>query len=157
MNPCGIGHIFIDHFSQPPGRFCCIHIQYLANMGVECSSRFAGFQLNAAAGKIIRIQLAHNQIGIGDCRAFTAAPVTGRARLGAGTFRANANLAKLVNMGKRAASCPDFDHINNRNGNRHARAFFKPIAARHFKHPRGFRGMVLDQADFCGCAAHIKG
>ncbi len=59
-------------------------------------------------------------------------------------------------MSQAAAPCPDLDHVDHRDRNRHARAFFETIRARNFEDTGRFRGLVLDQANL-GCGtAHIE-
>jgi hypothetical protein len=117
----------------------------------------AGVELDRAAGEIVGIELAEHEIGIGDRRPLAAAAIAGRAGLGPGAFRAGLDAAHRVDPGDRAAAGADLDHLDDRDGDRHARTLGEAIGAGDLEGARRARRKVLDQADLGRRAAHVVG
>ena len=151
-----VGHVFIDHFSNTKSGFNSIHIQRIANHGTQRRFRGIGVKFDRAACKIVWVQLAQHQISIRDTRAFSATTITRGSRFGPCAFWANPDLTHRINVREGSAPCTDLNHVDHRNRNRHARAFFETIRAGNFKDTRGLGCLVFDQTDLGSCAAHIK-
>ena len=114
-------------------------------------------KLDRSTGKVIRIQFAQNQIRVGNGRLVTTTAITGWSRFRTRTFWPHTNLAHGVDMGQRPTTSANFNHINHRNRNRHARALFETVGASDLKDARCLWGLVLDQTNLGRGAAHVKG
>ena len=120
MNTGGIGHVFIHHFGQAPSGLDCGHAKGLAKGLVEGKGCGIGLQGNAAAREIVRVQLAQDQIGIGDSGAHPAPPITRRPRFRPCTFRSDTDLLHPVHPRQRPTPCADFHHVDHGDRNGHA-------------------------------------
>ena len=120
MNTCGISHILIDNLGHAPGGVGYIHCQRLANITMKRLFSFLYIQMDSPPGKIIRVKLAKQQVSICNRRSVPPAPITGRPRLRACTFRPDPDLAEAVTMSQRAPTGTNLNHINDGDGNRHA-------------------------------------
>ena len=101
--------------------------------------------------KLLRIEPAEHDIGVGDGRFGAAAAIADRARVGAGALRSDLQRADLVAPGDRAAAGADLDHVDHRHHDRMAAGIAADIIAR-----RHGRLAVADQACLGGGAAHVE-
>ena len=81
MDARGIGHIFIHHLGQTEGGGLRVQFQRVAQRRLYCGPRRILVQCDRAAGKVLAVELAKHQIGVGDRRAGAAAAIAGGAGL----------------------------------------------------------------------------
>ena len=112
MHPRGIGHIFIHNLGEAEGGSLAVHIKRIAQMCRKRGCARRRLQRDAPACKLVRIQPPQDQIGIGHRRAGATTAIAGRARLGTGAFWPNPDLPQAVDMGQRATTGADLNHIN---------------------------------------------
>ena len=157
MDAASVRHVLIHHLAGAVGRRFRIE--------AEDGTDIIGHRLAAgrdgkgdgAAGKIVRVEFAEDEIGVRHGRIPAAALVAGRPRLGCGGMRPDADLAHAVDRGDGASAGANLHHLHDRNGNRHAGALAEPIGARHLEGLGRLRHLVFDQADLGRRAAHIEG
>ena len=84
------------------------------------TARAAGRHLerHQPAGESLRVQVAEEEIGVGDRRLLAAAPVAGRPRIGARAARAHAQAARAVDPRDAPAPGPDGIHVHHRRPHR---------------------------------------
>ena len=152
----GVGHVLVHDLGQPPCGFGRVHIQAVGEMGLQRRLGPIRIKRDGAAREMGWVELAQHKVRIRHRWPVAAAPVAGGAGFGACAFGAHTDLVQRIHMGERSAPCPDLDHVDHRNGNRHARALFKTIAAGHFEDAGGLGRLVLDQADLGGGPAHVE-
>ena len=105
-------------------------------------------ELLRAAEEIIRIEEAADEVGIGHGRLRAAAPVAGRARIGAGALRPDGQETAAIDRGDRAAAGRDRRHVERR----HVDLAARDDAFGHFE-----RRAALDEGDVGAGAAHVEG
>ena len=82
--------------------------------------RGVGVQGHAAAEEVVGVEAAEDQVGVGDGGLGAALAVAGGAGRSAGTLRADAQHAALVDPGERAAAGADGADVDHRDLDRHA-------------------------------------
>ena len=112
-------------------------------------------QLEVAAEKAFRLDMAEHHVAVGHGRPRAAAAVAGGARIGAGAVGADGDAFQLVDARDRAAAGPDLDHLDDRDAQWQAAALFEAVDARDLESAAGLRLKIVDQADLRGRAAHI--
>ena len=100
-----------------------------------------------AAEEIIRIEIAADEVGVGDGRPRAAAAVAGRARIGAGALRPDVEEAAAVDPGDRAAAGGDRRHVERGHVD---------LAARDHAFGRLQRRAAFDEGDVGAGAAHVE-
>ena len=101
------------------------------------------------AQQAVGIEPAQHQVGVGDGGFAAAAAVADRPGPRAGALRADAQHARGIDRGDRAAAGADRVHVDHRHVDGHG--VFQLELARHGRHG------VLDQADVGRGAAHVVG
>ena len=109
--------------------------------------RGCDIELLFAAEEIIRVEIAADEVGVGDGRARAAAAVAGRAGIGAGALRADIEEAAAVDPGDRAAARRDRGHVERRHVD---------LAARDHAFGRFQRHAAFDEGDVGAGAAHVE-
>ena len=90
-------------------------------------------QTQRTAREKFRIVAAERQIGVCDGRMRATTPVTGRARISAGAFRAHLNTPHAVHLRDGTTARANFHHFNHGDAQRQARALLEAPNARHFE------------------------
>ena len=135
MDPCRARHVLIDDFDH---RLCTarrVGLQRLSYRGLKrllCGGRI---ERDAPARETIRIQPAQHEVGISHCRSLTTAVITGRPRFGAGTLRAYRDTTQVIHTRQRASARADFNHVDDRDLDRHAAAFHEAVRTINLKGP----------------------
>ena len=157
MDARGIGHILINHLNHAK----CCHIsgkcELPTHMLGQRLARLIRIKPERTTREKLRIVAAKRKIGVGHRRVRAATPVTGGARISAGTFGAHLNAPHAVHLRDGTATRADFHHFNHRNAERQARALLEAPNARDFKSARCLRAEIINQADLGRGAAHIEG
>ena len=86
----------------------------IGDVRLERGARGGDIERLRAAEEIIRIEIAADEVGVGDGRPRAAAAVAGRARIGAGALRPDVEKAAAVDPGDRAAAGRDRRHVERR-------------------------------------------
>ena len=157
MHPGGRGHVLVDDFDQPQGGAGCVHGQGVAKVALHRAFRALDVQLHAAAGEILGIDPAQQQVGVRHRRLAAAAAVAGGTGIRPGAFRTDLNSAQGVDRGDRPATGADFHHFDDRNFYRQAAALHEPVGPVDLETAGQQRFPIVDQADLRGRAAHIEG
>ena len=157
MNPGGVGHVLVDHFGNSDGRRFDIHLERGGDMVGQCCMGRLLDQVDAWSAERIGGEAPEDQIGVGYRGSGAAEAVGGRARFGAGTEGADPDLAEHVHSGDRSAARADLDHLDHRDGDRHAAALVESVGAGHLEGLGCPGGLVLDEADLCRRTTHVVG
>ena len=125
-----------------------VHLQRIGDVGLERRARGRDVERLRAAEEIIRVEKAADEVGVGDGRPRAAAPVAGRAGIGAGALRPDIEEAAAVDPGDRAAAGRDRGHVERRHVDLPARDHALGHLQRH---------AALDEGDVGAGAAHVEG
>ena len=134
----------------------CVDSQTL---GKRRHRRFRGstVELHAPTEEIVRVEIAEQQVGIGDSRLCAAQPVTSRPRVCPGRFWTDLEQAQIAQMGNTATARADFDQLDGGHAHGQAAASFEAVDTRNLK-VVAHRGLtVADHTHLCCGAAHVKG
>ena len=107
-------HVVAGNAVDAGGRFLQGQSHRLCNLRLDRAPRGGQIKTHLAAGKIIRIEVAEREIGIGRGRKRAAPAVASRAWCGSRALRADAQQAALIHPGDRAA--PRADGVNIEHG-----------------------------------------
>ena len=113
-----------------------------------------------AAQQRALVEVAEQQVAVGDGGLGAAAAVADRARIGAGALRPDAQRAGAIDPGDRAAAGGDLGQVDHRHADRMAGAVHPAVAAGAAADLVLGRRLVLavaDQARLGGGAAHVEG
>ena len=94
------------------------HAQTVGQLGLHGLLGLVRVERNSAAQKVLGIEIADQQGGVGEGRRPAALAVAGWAGPGAGTVRADLQVAALVNPADAAPAGADRLNIQNREGDR---------------------------------------
>src|SRR5918993_5545739 len=155
MSARGIRHILVDNLVNAPGDLFDGHAESPPKPA-ESITRRIDIQLHLTAKKIARIEVAENQIGVGDRWFGAALSITNRPRVCAGTFRTYFQKPERIDPRHTAAAGADLDHVDHRNAHRQPAAFSETINPIHLEFMRLERAAILDDTEFGGGAAHVK-
>ena len=157
MHARGIGHILIHHFNH--AKRCHIRgkCELATHMLGQRLARLIRIKPERTTCKKFRIVAAKGKIGVGHCGVRAATPVTRRAGIGAGAFRAHLNAPHAIHLRDGTTTRADFYHFNHGTTQRQAGTLLEAPDARHFKSARPLRAKIINQADLGRGAAHVKG
>ena len=110
-----------------------------------------------AAEEIVGVEVAEQQVGVGDRRRRASCAVAGRPGLGARAVGADAQQAERIDPGDAAAAGADLDEVHRRRLEKQAAAFLEASHARHLELGGARRLAAGDQRDLGGRAAHVEG
>ena len=116
--PDRLRHLRVDHRDDPLGQLGDPEAELLAEPG-DRGAGGRGVERHAAARERLRIDPAEHEVGVGHRRAGAAAAVAGRAGIGAGALRADAQPSGL-GIGDRAAAGADRVDVRDRHQQREA-------------------------------------
>jgi hypothetical protein len=137
-------HVGVGDVDDPLGR---LERRFPDPDGQASDRRPASLRLDdyPAAEEIIGIDASQDEIGVGDRRVLAPA-VTSRAGVGAGASGADAQRPAGIDMGDRAAACPDRMNVDYRKADREIpdRVFVRPA------------DIPVDQGDIGRRAAHVE-
>ena len=153
----GVGHVLVDHFHHRQRRHRRVQPERAADF---CRQGVMGgrlVQLHGAAGEARGIVAAERQVGIRHRRVRPTTAVAGRARIGAGTFRADADAPQAVHLRDGAAAGADLHHLDHRDAQRQAGALAEAADPGDLEAAGGLRLVIVDQADLRRGAAHVEG
>ena len=113
----GVGHVAVDDGEHAFGGFELGHAE---RVGEPFDDAMGGcfVKRHAAAKKIVLVEPAEDQIGVGYGRFLAAAAIGGRARHGAGAARPDPKGTALIDVGDRAAAGADGMDIDHRHQQR---------------------------------------
>ena len=115
--PHPLGHVGVDHPVHAECGFFHGHAQRLGDLLLDGFARRVDVELHAAAGEIVRRQVAKHQVRVGAGWILAALAVADRARVGAGALRAHAEQAAFVDPADRAAASANGDDVEHRQRN----------------------------------------
>src|SRR5262249_56307510 len=92
-------------------------------------ARRGGVDRDGTAREIVGVQVAEEQVGVGDGRLGSAEPVASRAGLRARAARPDLQETDLVHVRDRAAAGANLDELDGRDANRQAAALGEPLLA----------------------------
>ena len=125
-------------------------------MAPDGRGRALAVQAHRAAQEEVRIEIAKDQVRVGDGWPIAAQPVARRTRIGGGAVRPHAQQAELVNARDRSAAGADLDHLDHRHLQRQAAALGEAVHARHLELVGAFGLASVDDADLGGRAARRR-
>jgi hypothetical protein len=102
-----------------PGRVDELDPERLAHVLSECGLAALRIQRQRAAGEERRIEIAEEQVGVGDRRLFAAQSVARRSRIRAGRVRTDAQGTTRIDPGDAAPTGADLGEIDRGNLDRH--------------------------------------
>ena len=113
----GVGHVAVDDGEHAFGGFELGHAE---RVGEPFHDTMGGcfIKRHAAAKKIVLVEPAEDQIGVGYGRFLAAAAISCRTRNGAGAARPDPKGAALIDVGDRAAASTDCMNIDHRHQQR---------------------------------------
>ena len=114
-------------------------------------ARAVGVENHLAAEKIVGIEPAEHDVGVGDGRFRAAAAITDRPGIGARALRPDLERTDVVSPGDAAAAGADLDHVDHRQHDRMAAGVAADVIA-----GRQRRLAVAHQACLRGRAAHVE-
>ena len=132
----------------------------IGDLGLESVARLLGLDGQRTADQVLLVEIAENDIGIGDGDRLAALGVADGARNRAGRLRADLKGTAFIETHQRAAARADLREIDRRNLERITRAGKQPRA----DHDPGADGIflgaqhaaVLDHRRLCRRAAHVE-
>ena len=148
-------HVFIDDVANAPRHIGHRELEFV------CEFTQRGFgqitpQLHFTTEKVVGIEIAQHQIGIGDGGFGAALPVTRRAGISARALRADVQQAQIIHMRDRAATGTNLDEVDARYQYRQPRAALETRHPSTFKTVRHQRLAAHRNTGLGGGAAHIK-
>ena len=114
-------------------------------------------EAHGAAGEPLRIEIAEDQVGVGDGRPRAATAVAGRPRLGARALRPNLNEPERVDLGDAAAARSDLDHADRRGRDGKAARLGETTRTGDLELVGQWQDAVADQAGLRRRTAHVVG
>ena len=118
-----VRHVLVHHLADAEGGRERPHTQRRADVALDRLCGGLPVENDLAPGEFQRVDLAGDEIGVGDGGPRSAAPVAGRARFGSSALGAGPDAAHCIDPRDRPATGADLDHLDDRDGDRHARAF----------------------------------
>ena len=157
VDPGRVGHVLVDHLDDTFG--CRVRRQPERGTDPGIQSRPGCFlgQVDTRSAERIGRQATQDQIGVGHRGGCTPQPVGGGARFRTCAERSDADLAQHVHTSNGSASGSDFDHLDDRDGDRHSTASGEPVGAGHLKRFGRPGRLVFDKADLGGGSTHVVG
>src|SRR5207253_1191977 len=76
-----IGHVLIDHLMHGPGGACDVEIQWIRELLLDGALGSGDIERHSPAKEVARIQVAKNEVSVGDGRVSAAAAVADRPGL----------------------------------------------------------------------------
>ena len=117
----------------------------------------AQIERHAPAKEEGRVEIAEQQVGVGDRRPHAAPAVARRTRVGARAVWPNFQQSETIDARNRAAARANLDQIHNRDLHRQPAALLESILAVDFELRRGHRLAVFDDAQLGRRATHVEG
>ena len=105
----------------------------------------------------VGIEVAEQQVGVGDGRLLAAQAVAGGAGIGTRASRPHLEQTELVDLRDAAAASTDLDHVDHRRLDRKPAASLEAMDTRRFHHGGHVRRAALDEARLGGGAPHVEG
>ena len=113
-------------------------------------------EMHAAAEEEVGIEVAEQQVGVGDRRLPATETVAGGSWIGPGASRAHLEQAELVHPSDAAAAGSDLDHVDHGRLDRQPAALLEAVDARGLHHWRHVGLAGPDEACLGGRAAHVE-
>ena len=159
--PQGVHHGRIGNLHDAVGGLHHLHSQGIGAFFLDRLSSRLHFQGEPASQKMVRLQAAQNQVGIGHRGLSAPLPVTDGARLGSGASRPHPKDAARVHPGDRPAPGPNLHQVDHRGANGIAGP---PLGTgpglgrgAHLVVLGDLGSPVLDQTHLGGGAPHVEG
>src|SRR5205807_8175952 len=111
---------------------------------------------NLAAGEVRGVEVAEQEVRVGDRRLTATEAVGRRTRVRARAARADFQQTDLVDGGDRAAAGADLDQLDGGDADRQPAALHEALLARGFEGVGGERLAAVDERELGGGAAHVE-
>ena len=157
MHAGRICHVLFDDLADPESRFKPPQAERLADRLVDRGDGTRTVELDAAPGKIVRVETAEHDICVGDRGLASAAAIAGGPRLRARTFRSDIDAREAVDRRDRSPAGTDLHHFDHGNAQRQAAALEEAILARDLEGARMLRLSIVNQTDLRGGTPHVEG
>ena len=113
-------------------------------------------QTHRASKEEPRVQIAENEVGIGDRRMRTAAPVASGTGVGPCTFRTDLDQAEAINTGNAATTGADLDEVDRGHPDGQATAGLEAVDTIDFELGGDRRNTPGDEAGLGRGATHVE-
>ena len=114
VHPGGAGHAFVDELMHAPGSAGGVHPQRLGDLRSDGLFRGTAIERHASAQEEIRVQVAEQQVGVGDRRFSAAAAVARWARVGASALRPDLQKPKTIDPRDGPTAGANLDQVDHR-------------------------------------------
>ena len=151
----GGGHALADDRVDTPRRVDGGQPEWLGHAG-QRGLRRGPVKTHASAQEEVGIEVAQQQVGVGDRRLLATETVTGGPGIGPGASGAHLEQTELVYVRDAAAPRADLDHVDHGRLDRQTAALLEAVDARGLHHGRHVGPAALDQACLGGGAAHVE-
>ena len=144
----GAHHVGVDHGDDAVGRLLEVQIGFIADLVLDGLLGQLDIHIHTAAQDLLLIQLAQDDVGVGDTGILTAPHVAGGAGGGACALGAHFQGAALIDFGNGTAAGADRDNVDH--GDAGGISLHLPLV--------GYLGSeILNEGDVRAGAAHVKG
>src|SRR5690606_35876056 len=151
------GHILVDDVADACGDPQRVEGERRLQGAGDGPLRCLAVQRHRPAQEEVGVEVAEQQIGVGDGRLVAALPVAGRAGVGAGAIRPDGQQAELVDPGDRAAPGADLDQLDGGRADRETAAALEAVHPGDLQPAADRRAAILDGAQLGRGAAHVEG
>ena len=150
-------HVLVDHPVDAPGGLDDAQAHRLRHARLDRPAGRLHVEPHPAAQEEVGVEVAQEEVGVGDRRLLPARSVAGRARIGARAVRPDLQETHAIHPRHRAAARPDLDQLHHRHPDREAGALLEAVGARDLELAREERLAAIDHAGLGGGAAHVEG
>jgi hypothetical protein len=153
----GVRHALVDKLVNAPRGLGHAEFERPCDSISECPLGGHAVQVHAAPEEEIRVQVAEDQVGVGDGWLGPAEPVAGWPRAGARAVWPNFQKAHGVEARDRAATGADLDQLDDGHLDGQAATLLEAVLAVHLEFGRRQRLAVLDHAELGSRSTHVEG
>ena len=157
VHPCRAGHPLVDDLVDPPGRLVDGDAERLGDDAADRLPRPRDVERHRPAEEEAGVEVAQDDVGVGDRRLRPAQAVADRPRIGARRVGPDLEQSQRVDAGDGAAAGADLDHFDHGEVDRQARALLEAVAAIDLEAVRQERLSPVDDRELGGRPPHIKG
>ncbi len=157
VHPRRAGHHLVDDLVDAPGGLLDAQPERLGHVAADGLPRRLDVERHRPAEEEAGIEVAEDEIGIGDGRPLAAAAVAGRPGIGARGVGPDLEQTEGVDAGDRAAAGADLDHLDHGQVDRQPGALLEAVAAVDLEAVRQQRLAAGDHRELGGGAPHIEG
>jgi hypothetical protein len=156
VDPGGAGHVLIDQAEDAPCGRGALEADGRADVFIDRPRCSGGVEPHLSAEEEPRIEVAQQQVCVGDGRPVASEPIARRAGIGTGRFRTDGEQAQGVDTRDGAAAHADLDHVDGRRLDRQPGPLDEALRPRDLELVGHERPAVLDQAELGGRPAHVE-